>query len=319
MQEADILHSLLKLDRWVESAEWKAYDTFDGLSSPYAESFTRGNPFLRQVWQQAVRRFPLNIRPLLRIEPSMSTKGMGFFAQGYLKLFKCRGDDQYRKKAEYCLRWLLEHHCKQFNGYCWGNHFDYQSRGGGIPRGTPTIVWTGLIAHAFIDAFEVLGDEEYLDCAESSCRFILDELGWMEFQEGILLRYFPKADILVHNSNMIGASLLARVNAYREVERYRDVATRAVQFTLHYQSREGAWYYGVGKKWAWIDSFHTAYVLEALAMVPANWGCLNMKTTLKGATTTTSIRSFFPMVRRATMLQKRLLSIFNVRLRRFRR
>ena len=39
MTNANIIHeSLAKLDRWVEQANWKAYDTFDGLSSPYAAS-----------------------------------------------------------------------------------------------------------------------------------------------------------------------------------------------------------------------------------------------------------------------------------------
>ena len=61
--------------------------TFDGLSSPYARLLTFGNGFLKQVWQQSVRRFPVNLRPVLGIKPSMSTKAMGFFAQGYLKLY----------------------------------------------------------------------------------------------------------------------------------------------------------------------------------------------------------------------------------------
>jgi hypothetical protein len=63
---------------------------------------------------------------------------------------------------------------------------------------------------------------------------------------------------------MIGASLLARVNSLSANARYREMADRAIQYTLHHQTAEGAWYYGVGKKWAWIDSFHTAYVLESL-------------------------------------------------------
>jgi hypothetical protein len=264
MQNGDIHESLMKLDRWVEQASWKGYDTFDGLASPYARFLTFNNPFLKQVWQQGVRRFPINLRPVLRIKPSMSTKGMGFFAQGYLRLYENHGAAVYLEKAKFCLQWLMENRCPQFRGYCWGNHFDYQSRGGNISKGTPTIVWTGLIAHAFLDAYERLGDEQYLDVAKSACDFILDELGWMEFNEGILLRYYPNADILVHNSSMIGASLLARVDSLSANPRYREMAERAVQFTLHHQTEEGAWHYGVGEKWAWIDSFHTGYVLEAL-------------------------------------------------------
>lgn len=260
----EIHESLMKLDLWVERANWKAYDTFDGLSSPYARFFTLNHPLLKIFWQQGVRRCAVNLRPLLGIKPGMSTKGMGFFAKGYLRLHQTHGEAAYLEKAKYCLEWLIENRSRQFKGYCWGNHFDYQSRGGNISKGTPTIVWTGLISHAFLDAYELLKDERYLNVARSACDFILDELGWQEFPEGILLRYYPNADILVHNSSMIGASLLARVHSLEPNARYREMSERAIQYTLHHQTGEGAWYYGVGNKWAWVDSFHTGYVLEAL-------------------------------------------------------
>jgi len=266
MTNGNIYASLVKLDQWVERADWKAYDTFDGLSSPYARWFTQNHPFLKQCWQQVVRRCVFNLRPLLGIKPGMSTKGMGFFAQGYLRLYQTHGNPAILEKARFCLQWLMENNSKQFRGYCWGNHFDYQSRGGSISKGTPTIVWTGLIAHAFLDGYEQLGENQYLDVARSSCDFILNELGWEEFEEGCLLRYYPNSNNLVHNSSMIGASLLARVNSLAPNTRYRDIAERAIQYTVHHQTPEGGWYYGVGDKWAWIDSFHTGYVLEALAI-----------------------------------------------------
>lgn len=260
-----IIHdSLMRLDRWVEQARWQAYDTFDGLSSPYARICTFNHPLLKQIWQQGVRRCVINLRPMLGIRPSMSTKAMGFFAQGYLRLYLTHGHPVHLEKTKFCLDWLMQANCKAFRGYCWGNHFDYQSRGGTIPKDTPTIVWTGLIAHAFLDAYEGLGFSEYLDVAKSACDFIIEELGWQEFDEGILFRYYPSADILVHNASMIGAGLLARIHSFQPNSRYREMSERAIQYTVHHQTDTGAWYYGVGDKWSWIDSFHTGYVLEAL-------------------------------------------------------
>jgi hypothetical protein len=264
MQSEDIYKSLQRLEHWVQDANWQAYDTFDGLSSPVARLFTWNHPFLKQVWQQGVRRFPLNLRPLLGIKPGMSTKGMGFFAQGYLRLHQAHGDPEFLKKARFCLEWLIKNRSPGFRGFCWGNHFDYQSRGGNIPKGTPTIVWTGLIGHAFLDAYDQLGDKTYFDVAKSACDFILDELGWMDQEVGVCLRYYPAATIPIHNSSMIGASLLARVHAEEPNARYREMAGKAVAWTAHHQTKEGGWYYGMGEKWAWIDSFHSGYVLEAL-------------------------------------------------------
>jgi hypothetical protein len=260
----NIRASLDKLDAWVQRAQWRAYDTFDGLSSPFAPLLTLNLPLLKICWQQGVRRFPINLRPLLLVKPGMSTKGMAFFAQGYLRLYQTYGDPAFLEKMRYCLDWLMKNRSPGFKGYCWGNHFDYQSRGGNISKGTPTIVWTGLIGHAFMDAYEALGDKKYLMTARSACEFIVDELGWLEQKPGLLLQYYPNAGILVHNSSMIGASLLARVNSLAANPRYPEIAEKAVEFTVHHQTPEGAWYYGVGQKWAWIDSFHTAYVLESL-------------------------------------------------------
>jgi rhamnogalacturonyl hydrolase YesR len=112
----------------------------------------------------------------------------------------------------------------------------------------------------------LLGEKQYLDAAVSACEFIVNELGWMEMDEGICLRYYPNATEDVHNSSMIGASLLARVHSRVSNPRYLEIAEQAVAFTVAHQTPEGGWYYGVDKKWRWIDSFHTAYVLEALDM-----------------------------------------------------
>jgi hypothetical protein len=263
-QKTAVFEPLKRLERWVEQADWSAYDTFDGLASPYAPLFTFGNGFLKQVWQQSVRRFPLNLRPLLGITPSKSTKGMGFFAQGYLKLYETYGDPVALEKAKSCLKWLVENRSKPFQNNCWGNHFDYQSRGGAILKGTPTIVWTGLIGHAFLDAYDVTGEEEYLAVAKSVCDFIVEELGSFEGEGGICLRYYPNEEHQIHNSNIIGASVLARVNALSADPRYSKLARSAVDFTVRHQTAEGAWYYGVEPKYRWVDSFHTGYVLEAL-------------------------------------------------------
>jgi rhamnogalacturonyl hydrolase YesR len=194
----------------------------------------------------------------------MSTKGMGFFAQGYLRLYQTYGEPAFLEKARFCLQWLRDNRCRQFRGNAWGNHFDYQARGGAIPKGTPTIVWTGLIGHAFLDAYDVTGEEEYVAVARGVADFIVDELGSFQGEGGICFRYYPNEEHQIHNSNIIGASLLARVNALTPGSRYSELAQAAVDFTVSHQTAEGAWYYGVEPKYRWIDSFHTGYVLEAL-------------------------------------------------------
>jgi hypothetical protein len=266
-----VLNSITNLDRWVERANWKAYDTFDGLSSPLAPVLTLDHPRLKQVWQQGVRRFPINLRPLLLIKPATSSKGMGFFAQGYLRMFQLTGKEEYLAKMRFCLEWLVNNRSPGFKNFAWGNHFDYQSRGGRIPPGVPTVVWTSLIAHAFLDAYEALQEEKYLEVARSVGDFIFEELGWVDTGADICLNYIPlsggkpvKGDCGIHNSNVLGAGFLARLSTLIPNPGHVEHAKRAVKFTIRDQMPNGAWNYGSDPMHAWVDSFHTGYVLESL-------------------------------------------------------
>ncbi len=260
----EVLNALLRLEKWMVENKFAAYDPFDGLDSPLAPFLTLGSTWLRMAWQQTVRRFPFNLRPWLGIKKAVSSKAMGFFAQGYLRLHQTTGQEEYLDRMKFCLNWLLEHPTEGYSGYCWGNHFRVQSRGGYVPRYFPTIVWSGLIAHAFLDAYEFLGESRYAETAASVCKFIIKDLGWVERPEGICLRYYPKTDNLIHNSSLLGAALLARAGLIVGDKSYGEVADRAMQFTVHHQRVDGAWYYGVEDKYRWVDSFHTGYNLEAI-------------------------------------------------------
>ena len=122
-----------------------------------------------------------------------SSKGMGFCALGYLQLHKATKEKKCLEKAYLCLEWLIENYSEGYSGYAWGNHFSYESRGGTIPLGVPTIVWTSLIANVFLDAFEYLQEQKYFDVARSACDFIVDDIGRHEYSDGsICLMYTPQ-------------------------------------------------------------------------------------------------------------------------------
>ena len=70
--------SIGRLSHWLEENDYRGYDTFDGLNSRFLRPFTFENWYLRMALQQGVRRFPINLRPLIGISKSQSTKGMAF-------------------------------------------------------------------------------------------------------------------------------------------------------------------------------------------------------------------------------------------------
>jgi len=258
----ELYGSIQRLSAWVEQNDYRAYDTFDGLNARFVRPFTFETAFLRTVLQQGIRRFPLNLRPLLGVRKGYSTKGMAFLARGYMRLHRATGDAAWANKAEFALQWLIENQSNGYSGACWGNHFDYQSRNFYLPKGVPTIVWTSLIGHAFLDGYDHFKKEQYLQIAISACEHILKDLEKYPDGEGTCISYIPGGKSLVHNANTLGGSLLARTYSYTRSETYRELAQSSLQYTAQYQRSDASWYYGEKENLHWVDNFHTAYVLD---------------------------------------------------------
>ncbi len=260
-----IYDSITRLTAWLERNDYRGYDTFDGLSSKLLRPLTFGNPFLRTVLQQAVRRIPINIRPLIGIGTDRSTKGMGFIARGYIRLYDATGDAAWRAKAIMCLDWLMEKRSPGYTGACWGNHFDYQARGDFyLPAGVPTVVWTSLIGQAFLDGYDRFGKEEYFDVAESACEHILHDLYATAEGNTKCISYTPTLRSMVHNANVLGGGLLARVYSHNRKEAFRDLAEKSIAYTAN--QSEARWFLVLRREaehYHWVDNFHTAYVLDS--------------------------------------------------------
>jgi hypothetical protein len=263
----EIWDSICRLTAWLERNEYRGYDTFDGLNARFLRPLTFENDLLRTVLQQGVRRFPVNLRPVLGIPKAHSTKAMGFMARGFLRLYQATGDAAWKEKAQYALQWLTAHQSTGYSGACWGNHFDYQSRSFYLPKGVPTVVWTSLIGHAFLDAYDRFKKDEYLQIAVSACEHIIHDLERFADEDALCIGYIP-ADTpapnkMVHNSNTLAASLLARTSSHTNDHSYRILAERAILYTAKHQHPNGSWYYGEPANLHWVDNFHTAYVLDS--------------------------------------------------------
>jgi rhamnogalacturonyl hydrolase YesR len=256
-----IFTSIRRLYAWLEKNDYKGYDTFDGLDS-WIRPLTFETKFLRTVLQQGVRRFPVNTRPLLGIRKEYSSKGMGFLARGFTRLHQATGEQIWADKANFALKWLIENQSKGYSGACWGNHFDYQSRSFYLPKNVPTIVWTSLIGHAFLDAYDHFNEEDYLQIAVSACEHISRDLEKYVEGDGICISYIPTRNVPIHNSNTLGAGLLARTYSHTRKEQYRDLAQKAMQYAASHQRSNASWYYGEKENLHWVDNFHTAYVLD---------------------------------------------------------
>jgi rhamnogalacturonyl hydrolase YesR len=257
-----VYDSLKRVERWVEQHDYKAYEPFDGLSSPL-RPLTFGNLLLERLLMQSVRQSPINLRPILGIKPLPSTKGRGYMAAGYVEMLRLTGDQAYADKAKACLDWLMAHKSPRFEKCSWANHFDFASRGGRYSKDESIIVWTALIGQAFLDGYEALGDPRYVDVAQSACAWILD-LPRERTGTGTCLSYHAIEQESIHNANMLGASFLARTGRIADNRECLAVAAEAMEYSCTRQRADGSWWYAEEEKYHWIDNFHTGYNLDSL-------------------------------------------------------
>jgi rhamnogalacturonyl hydrolase YesR len=260
--EQEIQGSIARVQTWVERHEYRGYEPFDGLSS-WVRPLTGGNIFAQRLLMQLIRQSPFNLRPLLGVRPQESTKGRGYMAWGYLLLYRITGQKDYLEKATLCLEWLDREKVPRFKNHSWSNHFDFVSRFGGYSKHDPIIVWTSLIGHAYVEAFEITQRDWYLRIADSVCRWIM-ELPRERTSTGDCLSYLIHVQSSVHNASMLGASILARTAKHTGNPDYLEVARSAMEYSCSRQRDDGSWLYAEDPKYHWIDSFHTGYNLDSL-------------------------------------------------------
>ncbi len=245
---------------WGEECDWRGYDPYDGLNSPFARYLTLGTPFGERAFTQVVKRSPLNLRPLLRIEPAHDAKALGLIASGYARLAAARDDAAAGAAARRWLDRLVSTAVTDGSGRSWGYHFPVRTRFFGYERGTPNTIATSFVAHAFLDGLEFLGDMRFADAARESSVFLLEH---MYDGSGSFFAYLPRETQLVHNANLLACSVAVRTAALLD-ESLDDRIEEAVVTSVSAQRRDGSWPYSATSTGSWVDNFHTGYVLESL-------------------------------------------------------
>lgn len=249
---------------YAKERNYEGYSKYDSLNSSFVRSVSLGIPLLRFLTQQMVMRSPINLRPLLGVKKSKNPKGMALFALAYLNLYVALGEDEVADRARYCLEWLLKHR-SQGTGHCWGYNFGWQSFHFYAPPYSPNLVVTGNAGMAFVLAYELLGEQRYLDVARDTIEFIIHDLNLLYGQDGMhAYSYVPGSQWIVPNVNGLAAALMSKVYRHTREESLREEAKRIMRFVAAQQTDEGAWYYGYPPESSPVkhDNYHSGHLVD---------------------------------------------------------
>ncbi len=263
-----ILKSFSLLEQYCKGEEFKGWDPYDGLMS----KVFRAMPILpkkrltRLMWIQFIKKMPINMRPLLKIDKGYNPKGLALFISSYAQLSGLKNFHQQSvEKIKFLADKILELRTPGYSGNCWGYNFDWESRAFFQKEFTPTIVATTYVANSLIDAYEATKNRIYLDAAISSGDFILKDLNRTYNEKGnFAFSYSPHDNTSVFNASLLGARLLSRIYKYTGEEELAVLARKAVAYCCDFQNPDGSWFYSTLPFHQWIDNFHTGFNLECI-------------------------------------------------------
>ena len=259
-----------QLFNYCKSENFAGYDPFDALNSRIFQKLPLNNSTLpRLIWLQTVKRSPVNLRPFLKIKKGTNAKGIALFALAELARFRTNYSPQHAENAKQLLKKLkalkTQHSALSTQHSAFGYNFDWQSRAFFAPLGTPTIVPTAFAARAFLEGYALFDDENYLETAKEICNFILEDLNRsFESETEICFSYTPLDNSVIFNASLLAGECLAEVGKITNDENLIETAAKTSRFVINRQKENGAWAYGSKLRHAWVDNFHTAYILLSL-------------------------------------------------------
>lgn len=260
-----VLRATAKLQNYIETNKYKGYDPYDALKSPiFKLPILKKNKLIRFGTQQFLKRFPLNLRPLIFVPKGNNpvTLGLCIQAYGYLSAVYPEKKEKYKSKIEKLIIELEKMIPEGFSGACWGYDFDWEARRANIPAYQPTVVATGIISNALYEAWKLTGIVKCKELVISSSNFVLKDLNKSYSGENFCFSYSPFDHQSVLNASMKGVRILAQTYSLTKNEKLINDALPAVKYVLNYQKNDGSFIYSdLGK---WIDNYHTGYVLDAL-------------------------------------------------------
>jgi rhamnogalacturonyl hydrolase YesR len=251
----------------IEAADYAGYDPYDALNSPLVASVGARSKWVRVAATHLVRRSPVNLRPLLGIHKGHNPKGIGLFLWGYSRLYALHRNDRYLERVDYLLDLLERLRSEGYSGNAWGYNFDWQSWTFLRPKGTPTVVNTSFVGHALLDCYELTGRRRALELAIPIKDFILNDLRRIKLNGTFCFSYTPADTEAVHNANLLGASILARLTRYCDDSRLVGDALASLNYSMRSQHPDGSWFYADTDLQDWIDSFHTGFNLQAIRYI----------------------------------------------------
>jgi len=262
-----IYNSLEKLQKYVETNEYKGYDPYDALKSPlFKIPILKSSKKIRFIGQQLGKRSPLNLRPILFVPKGLNPVTLGLSLQAYAYQLQGNLDktDILEQKINSLIDQLIELIPKGFSGACWGYDFDWEARYAKIDGYQPTVVGTSIVVNALYEYYKVSKSQRAKDLILSASNFVINDLNKTVVDDTICFSYSPFDHQQVFNASMKGVRILSQAYSLSPNNLILEKAKMGAKYICESQNEDGSWFYSRAKVGGWIDNYHTGYILDSL-------------------------------------------------------
>jgi len=264
MTSADALQRIL--DR-AELDGWAGSDPYDALNSTLGRAVTRFGGVPRFVLSQLVLRVPV-ARNFTNPPASVNTKGLALFLGAVTRGRHVLGTARPRELARELVAEIEARATPAGGGLGWGYPFPWQSRSFWAPAGTANAVVTVTVGWHALDCAEAFDDANARALGLGAARFLASGLNVTPVDyDGAAVSYTAADRTRVVNVSALAARLLVRAAKVGGEPELAELGAKLIRFVLGAQRPDGTWPYALEKGGAWMDSFHTGYVLESLVHV----------------------------------------------------
>ena len=192
------------------------------------------------------------------------------YAMGFAFLGELHEQEKYNDRAVHFLEALEATRCRDYEDYCWGYPFDWETRTGILRAGTPMITTVPYVYEAFSQVYAIDQNPKWLAIMQSIADHVFKRYRDEAFGPNAASCAYtptPEGPTGVINATAYRAFMLTKAAIELSRDEYLDVAQRNLNFVLATQQADGSWPYAVDGVRDFVDHFHTCFVLKSLAKI----------------------------------------------------
>lgn len=257
--------ALARLRSWMEDRDFRGFEPYDVLNSPYMQRKWLRQPPLSFLLIQSAKRFGgMPLRRFLKVPASKNPKAIALALHAYCDM--ARAGQEVSEQARSLKEELKRLRSPGERDFCWGYDWDFMSwRGTSLPAFSPNCIASYFAGVALLEMSELFGDAEAREMARSVSRFFTTRLNHsVDTPEHLCLSYTPHDHTRIFNNSVLAGAFLARIGTLEGDAACLSLARRAMAFLCAHQLPDGGWFYGMRRRQRWIDGFHTSYNVLAL-------------------------------------------------------